>query len=112
MIDTNTVKADLKNLKQHLAGCNYNNEISNDSIKLLFKAIDKINYDFDTPKKVSKEEMNEFFKIEFPYKEIYCDSNNEYWKITYSFEQIESVLKYWNDKGYFKFQNLLLIFEK
>ena len=112
MIDTNTVKADLRTLKQYLAGCNYNNEISNDSIKLLFKAIDKINYDFDTPKKVSKEEMNEFFKIGFSYKEIYCDSNNEYWKITYSFEQIESVLKYWNDKGYFKFINLLLIFEK
>lgn len=112
MIDTNTVKADLKTLKQYLLACYLRNEISNDSTKLLFKAIDIINYDLDTPKIVSKKEMYEFFKMSFPYIELNCNTNDEYWKITYSFDQMENVLKYWNDKGYFKFQNLLLIFEK
>jgi hypothetical protein len=112
MINTEQVKNDLNTLKQYLVACRLQNEISEDSVKLLFKAIDNINYDFDTVKKVNKEEMNEFFKKSFPYKEIYTDSNNEYWKITYSLNQMETVLKYWEDKGYFRFINLLLIFER
>lgn len=112
MIHIDEVKSDLKTLKQHLLSWHLRNEISHDSTILLFKAIDKINYDLDTPKIVSKKEMNEFFKMAFPYIELNCNTNNEYWKITYSLDQMENVLKYWNDKGFFKFQNLLLIFEK
>ena len=62
-------------------------------------------------KKVSLEDMKEFFKQGFNYLEYYGNTNNEQWEITFSLKDYEKITEYWAKKGYKNFTNLTLIFK-
>lgn len=62
-------------------------------------------------KHVTRKDFEDFFNQQFPYKEISFNQERTIFKITFWLDQQKEVMQYWNEKGFYKFSNLTLVFE-